>query len=282
MLSRVSIRWLLPLIALCAALAMQPALAQDATRGWQSLDSGQADNTYVGTIDTPGDGSGIGTSGSVTVSGWFVDTSAQGWAGADAMQVLQGSTVLAQGTIGRDRPDVAGTLGNPFWAASGWSAVIDASRLPAGPVMLNVNVHTPSKGWWSRSVNVTVGNGSGEILAPAPAAQGPLPLLSVLTPQPGEAVSTSNRQYVISGTASDPSTPSGGIDGIEVWLNGEANTDGASILGVADVNTDGTWNLTFDPAQFQPIDTNLYVYARSAVSGRRREVVVHFQITNRR
>ncbi|MBV9170358.1 MAG: hypothetical protein JOZ81_09775, partial [Chloroflexi bacterium] len=115
-----------------------------------------------------------------------------------------------------------------------------------------------------------------------PAAVGPLPNLTVLTPHPGEAVSTTNRQYVVSGTASDPAKLSGGIDWVELWLNGEANTDGASILGVADVNADGSWSLTFDPAQFQPNGANLYAYAHSALSGKRREVVVHFQITDRR
>jgi hypothetical protein len=286
MLSRVSIRRVLAIFALCAAIGATPVptSAQDATHGWQSVDTGQTDNTYVGAIDVPADGSGVATSGTVNVSGWFVDTTAQGWAGADAMQVLQSGMVLADGVVGRDRPDVAGTLGNPFWSASGWSANVDAGRLPVGPVALSINLHTPGKGWWTHALNVVVGGGggSGEILAPAPAAVGPLPNLAVSTPQPGEAVSTSNRRYVISGTAIDPSKPSGGVDWVELWLNGEANTEGASILGVADVNADGSWSLTFDPAQFQPTDVNLYAYAHSAVSGKRREVVVHFQITNRR
>jgi hypothetical protein len=197
---------------------------------------------------------------------------------------MAGGTLLAQGSVGGNRPDVAAALGNPFWAASGWTASLDASRLPAGPVTLTVNLHTPGKGWWAQTLTLNVGASSGEIFAPAPAAQGPPPRLSVLTPQPGEAVSTSNRQYVISGTASDPGQSPGtiGIDWVEVWLNGEANTDGATILGVADVNASGGWTLTFDPAQFEPTDANLYAYAHSAVSGKRTEVVVHFQITNRR
>jgi hypothetical protein len=73
-----------------------------------------------------------------------------------------------------------------------------------------------------------------------------------------------------------------GIDWVEVWMNGEANTDGATILGVAVVNPSGAWSLTFDPAQFEPTDVNLYAYAHSALTGKRTEVVVHFQITNRR
>jgi len=280
---------LLGCIALLMALTTQAALGQQTgLGGWQSADGGQTDASYVGSIDSPAAGASIGPSGSLTVSGWFVDTTAQGWAGADAVQVVQGpmngGTLLAQGLVGLNRPDVAATLGNSFWAASGWSATLDASRLPAGQVALTVNLHTPGKGWWAQNLALTVGNGSGEVLAPAPAAQGPMPRLSVLTPQPGEAVSTSNRQYVISGTATDPAQSPGqiGIDWVELWMNGEANTQGATILGVAEVNASGAWSLTFDPAQFEPTDANLYAYAHSAVTGKRTEVVVHFQITNRR
>jgi hypothetical protein len=243
------------------------------------------DTSYVGAIDSPADGAAVPLA-SLDLNGWFVDTSAQGWAGADSVEVFQGpmsnGVLLAQGLVGRDRPDVAAALNNPFWTTSGWTANVDWSRLPVGQVALTVNLHTPNKGWWARGVTLTVGAGSGEILAPAPAALSALPRLAVVTPEPGEAVSTSNRQYVISGSATDPARPVGGVDLVEVWLDGEANAPGATLLGIADVAGDGTWSLTFDPAQFEPTDANLYAYAHSTVSGKRREVVVHFQITNRR
>jgi hypothetical protein len=273
------VRRTLACLALWLALAAQPVGAQDVS-GWQSLDTGQMDTTYIGSIDAPQAGATVATSGPVQVSGWFVDTSAQGWAGADAVQVVHGDSVLAQGTIGGNRPDVAATFGNAFWSTSGFAATFDAARLPTGLTTLSVQLHTPSKGWLARDLTLTIG--TAEILAPAPAAQGPLPQVTVLTPAPAEAVSTSNRRYVISGSARDPSQSQGGIDSVEVWLNGEANTDSATLLGMPDVGADGTWSLEFDPAQFEPADANLYVYARSALSGKRRLVVVHFQITSRR
>jgi len=118
----------------------------------------------------------------------------------------------------------------------------------------------------------------GEILAPAPGLDGPPPTLSILTPQSGEAVHTTDRAYVIGGTAG----PVGNVDSVQVWLNGEANTLDATFLRDADLNPDGTWSLTFDPKQFPVIDSNLYVYARSALNGKQTEATVHFQITNRR
>jgi hypothetical protein len=274
------------LLVLCLALAASlPVLAQESTGGWQSAGTGQVDSTYIGAIDAPADGATIPLQ-PLDLSGWFVDTSAQGWAGADGVQVFQGpmssGVMLAQGEVGRDRPDVAAALNNPFWATSGWTATIDWSRLPVGQVQITVNLHTPGKGWWAHPLMLTVGPTSGEILAPAPGAQGSVPRLSVFTPQPDEAVSTSNRQYFITGSATDPARPVGGVDLVEVWLNGEANTQNATLLGITDVAADGTWSLTFDPAQFEPTPVNLYAYAHSAISGRRTAVVVHFQITNRR
>lgn len=273
-----NLRRTLAVFGLWLALVAQPVGAQGIT-GWQSLDTGQVDATYIGSIDSPQDGATVPASGLVQLSGWFVDTTARGWAGADAAQVVHGDSVVAQGTVGGNRPDVAATFGNAFWSASGFGATFDAARLPTGLTTLSIQLHTPARGWLTRTINLTVG--SAEILAPAPAAQGPLPQVTVLTPQPGEAVPTSNRRYVISGSARDPSQPRGGIDSVEVWLNGEANTDSATLLGMPDVSGDGNWSFEFDPAQFEPADANLYVYARSAISGKRRLVVVHFQITNR-
>lgn len=272
------LRRTLGLVVLWLALAIQPVAAQGVA-GWQSVDTGQTDSALIGSIELPQDGATVAASGPVQLSGWFVDTTAQGWAGADAVQIVRGDTPVAQGTVGRNRPDVAATFGNAFWSASGFDVTFDAAKLPTGLMTLSVQVHTPAKGWVARTINLTIG--TAEILAPAPAAQGPLPQLSVLTPQPGEAVPTSNRRYVISGSAHDPSQTNGGIDSVELWLNGEANTDAASLLGIADVDGSGNWRLEFDPAQFEPADANLYAYARSALSGKRRLAVVHFQITNR-
>jgi hypothetical protein len=264
-----------------------PAAAQPTPNVWQAASGASGDNTYSGAVDAPSNGASVSPfGGPVTVSGWFVDTTAQGWAGADDMQVFVGSmdagTLLARGKVGIARPDVAASLNNPYWGTSGFSATVDPLALPVGQVMLTVALHTPSKGWWSQQVSVTLNLGAGEILAPAPARQGPPPVLIVDSPKEGEYVRTDNRTYRITGSARDPIQGAKGIDWVELWLNGEANSDQATVLGVANLNAGGTWDLPFDPASHDPINSNLYVYAHSAVNGKQTAVVVHFYITDRR
>ena len=262
----------------------QPGLA-----GWQAGQGAAGDNTYLGAIDAPANGSNVSFSGPLSLSGWFVDTTAEGWAGADDVQVflgkMDGGTSLGHATVGVSRPDVAATWGNPYWSAAGWQAAIDPGALPPGEDTLFVYAHTPAKGWWGLPVAVEVKqltSSTGEPLAPAPALQGALPLVSVGVPREGETVSTRTRIFPISGTASDPSNGGArGIDWVEVWLNGEANTDNAVMLGVADLSRDGTWSLPFDPGSHLPIPTNLYVYAHSGVSGKTSLVVRHFFLADR-
>jgi hypothetical protein len=262
------------------------AFAQSTPVGWQSADGGAVDPAYSGVIDTPANGTAVAASAPIAMRGWFVDTTAQGWAGASDVQVYVGTrdsgTLVAHGQVGLDRPDVSATLGNPYWESSGWSASVDPSQLTSGQNVLSVYVQTPSKGWFFQQVMVSTSAGSGEILAPAPGAQGPAPRVEVLTPQEGESVSTSNRTYTISGTASDPTNGPQGIDWVELWLNGEANTDNAIHLGDATLRGDGSWSLVIDAKQFEPINSNLYAYAHSAVNGKRSMAVAHFYFTNRR
>jgi hypothetical protein len=285
-------RWLafrLPVVAMGVLLAvastLNPTGGQPIVGGWQSGPGAAGDNTYAGVIDSPANGSSVATLGPISMSGWFVDATAQGWAGADDMQVFLGSmdtgTLLARGNVGLNRPDVGAALANPYWAAAGWMAAFDASRLPAGHDTLSVYLHVPTKGWWSQQVMVTVGEGSGELLAPAPAVQGAPPLVSVTSPQEGEYVSTRDRKYVIRGTARDAANGARGIDWVELWLNGEAFGDHAIRLGDAELAGDGSWSLNFDPANYDTINSNLYVYAHSGVNAKRSLVVVHFYITHR-
>src|ERR687888_281581 len=75
----------------CLALVVStapPVLAQSS--GWQPGPGAVQDNTYQGFIDQPTSGATVPGSGSFLVSGWFVDTTAQGWAGADDVQVWLG------------------------------------------------------------------------------------------------------------------------------------------------------------------------------------------------
>jgi hypothetical protein len=263
-----------------------PASAQSTPGGWQAADGGAIDQSYMGVIDTPANGASVAAGGPIVMSGWFVDTTAQGWAGANEVQVYVGTrdngTLVAHGQMGMARPDVAAALGNAYWTSSGWSATFDASQLPPGSNVVSVYVQTPAKGLFFQQISLSNSPSSGEMLAPAPAVQGPPPRVTVLAPREGESVPTSNRSYTISGTASDATNGGRGIDWVELWLNGEANTDNAIHLGDANLASDGTWSLVVDVAQFAPINSNLYAYAHSAVNGKRTTAVVHFYINDRR
>jgi hypothetical protein len=130
--------------------------------------------SLAGVIDAPTSGASV-LPGNLQLAGWFVDLSAQGWAGADDVEIFAGSMdeggrPLGHAQFTQDRPDVAESLNNPFWAQSGWSASISTSALPAGPHALWVYVHTPAKGWWQRRVDITIRPPP----TPTPGAPGPV------------------------------------------------------------------------------------------------------------
>src|SRR5919202_1828826 len=105
--------WLAPLAgALLLLVGARPTLAQTAS-------------AMAGVIDAPR-ANAVVSAGSLQVAGWFVDRTAQGWAGADDVEVVLGSLdgggrPLAHALFAQSRPDVAGSMGNPFWSQSGWS-----------------------------------------------------------------------------------------------------------------------------------------------------------------
>ena len=59
-----------------------------------------------------------------------------------------------------------------------------------------------------------------------------------------------------------------GIDSVQVWLNGEHDTEHASYIGDAEVASDGSWGVDFGPWRYTPITSNLYVYVHSDVSNK--------------
>jgi hypothetical protein len=267
-----------------------PAAAQ--SNGWQAGPGAILDNTYVGFIDQPHSGATVPGSGSFVVGGWFVDTTAQGWAGADGMQVWLGTMdgggkMLAQGIVGQYRPDVASALGNPFYAYSGFSASVPGSSVPGGPQTLNVYMHTGGKGWWFKSVSVN-GGGTGAATSGAPAPSGPPaatntagapPVVTISEPTEGQNVrATGSSQFTITGTAKDPSTGAAGIDSVDVWINGERDSSGGTDLGPATLNGDGTWSLVFSPTKFPSTHTNIFAYAHSKTTGKTGEAIRGFNI----
>jgi hypothetical protein len=242
-------------------------------------------NTFTGFIDNPSSGATIPTGGGFSVNGWFVDTTAQGWAGADDVQLFlgqmgNGGTMLAKGVVGGTRPDVANALGNPYWSASGFSVNVPSANLPSGTETLGLYVHTPGKGWWYEPLNVT----ASATAAPAPSASSSssvatgVPQVTVSDPTEGQNISTKNGDHTIMGTVSSPGASVSDIDRIEVWINGER--DSGTLLGTTTPQSDGSWSLTFTPTHFASTHSNIYIYAHSKSTGKETEIVRGFNITD--
>lgn len=275
------------LLGTCLALAIStapPVLAQSS--GWQPGPGAILDNTYDGFIDQPTNGATVPGSGPFPLSGWFVDTTAQGWAGADDVQVWLGTmdgggSMVAHALVAQARPDVAAALANPYWAASGFSAAVPGSAVPGGSQTLTLYVHTPGKGWWFMPVNVTGGGSAPAASAPAPAAvvAGGPPQVTVTSPTEGQNVSAAgSSDFTITGTATDPANGGRAIDSVDVWIFGERDASGGTDLGTVQPASDGSWSLTFKPTNFPSTHTNLYVYAHSKATGQTTEIVRGFNI----
>jgi len=268
--------------ALCGLLAVGllvpglPAAAQTVTlvaSTWLPGPDASGPATYAGTVDQP-----AGQSMS-QLSGWVVDTTAQGWSGIDDVQVLNGlmqagGTLVAHPTFQLNRPDVAASLNNPFWAPSGFAASLPANPF-AATAALYVYVHTPAKGWWYLQVT------SSTALAPLAAA----PTLNIETPTPLATVH-SNVPFTMRGFAFDPAAGPGqgtGVDRVQVYLGGDRGTGtyiGDATLGSFDKFAATTssqvanagWLLTFQPNSWlgnlsDNQRTDLTVYAHSTVTG---------------
>jgi hypothetical protein len=145
-------------------------------------------SVYNGFIDTPTAYATV-PNGSFVVSGWFVDTTAQGWAGADDVQIFQGNmgeggSMLADASIAQSRPDVANALGNPYYANSGFSATIPNGLLSLGAQTVSVYAHTPGNGWWYKQVPVQVSGSAGLATQNTPAAVASAVVVPSPTPTP--------------------------------------------------------------------------------------------------
>lgn len=253
-------------VALSVMLATS-AQAQSLPGGdWSPAAGAAGDNTYVGFIDHPTAGASIAAGASFTVSGWIVDTTAEGWAGIDDVQIVLGSTVLAHAAIGLNRPDVAGVLGNPFFAKSGFSAAV-ASALPTGSQTLTVVAHTPDKGSWSRNVTVNVTGGGAPVVVPQGGTTGLV--LRITSPTPDDLI-VANNNGLITGIAYDTRTRAEtgiGVDRVQAFLDGPRGLAGSQPLGDA-VFVGDTWSIGWTPTKFNHVQHHiLWVYARSSVTG---------------
>lgn len=262
--------WLVAVFGLGLAPA---ALAQAVPGGggWSPGPDAAGDNTYQGFIDQPADGASIPLGTTLHVSGWMVDTAADGWAGLDDVQVLNGGTVLAHGSVGLSRPDVAQVTGNPYWASSGFDVQVPTAGLAAGPANLTVALHTPAKGSWTKPLNVTIAGGGAVITSPGSA---PGLVLTIIAPAVGEDV-IANHNGIIRGTAYDTRTRANlgaGVDRVQVYLDAARGAAGSQELGTV-YPTDNTWSITWQPTDFDHVPHHvLWVYAHSSVTGEERLV----------
>jgi hypothetical protein len=270
------------LAAAVCALSLAPAVAAQqvpGADGWSPAAGAAGDNTYQGFIDQPSPGTNIPLGSLFHVSGWIVDTAAQGWAGIDDVQVLNGSTVLAHGSVAQSRPDVAAVTGNPFWAASGFDAVVPSASLPAGPAVLTVAAHTPGKGSWSKQVNVTI-TGVGAVITSPTTGSGIV--LTIIAPAPGEVV-VANNNGIVRGVAYDTRTRAElgtGVDRVQVYLDGARGVADSQTLGTATL-TDNTWSVAWEPTKYDHVKHHvLWVYAHSSVTGEERLVNLEIDIVH--
>jgi len=257
-------------VVVCALSVAVPVQAQEVPGGggWAPAAGAAGDNTYQGFVDRPADGASFPLGASFHVSGWIVDTLAEGWAGIDDVQVFNGSTSLAHGSVANARPDVAAATGNPFWAASGFDVLVPGGAVQAGPANLTVVAHTPGKGSWSKPVSVAI-SGGGAVQTSAVSSG---LVLTIVIPGSNENVQANHDGHV-RGVAYDTRTRAElgvGVDRVQVFLDGPRGTDGSQDLGIA-AQTANTWSLAWEPTKFDHVMHHvLWVYARSSVTGEER------------
>lgn len=226
------------------------------------------DNTYQGFIDHPNVGATLQAGAPFQVSGWVVDTTAQGWSGVSDVEVLLGNTSLGHLSVGQSRPDVAAILNNPYYANAGFSGTI-SSALPAGNQTLTIVAHTPDKGAWSKQVPVMVTASATGTLTSAPAAASEGLVLKLISPTSSDVV-TSNNNGTIYGVAYDTRTRPElgvGVDRVSAYLDGARGTAGSQFLGDATFNGDN-WSIAWEPTKFNGVSHHiLWIYAHSSVTG---------------
>lgn len=269
-------RWLGVLLLMGAVRVSTSTAFADPTITWTAGPSATGDTTYDGYIDSPANGATVSIATPFVVTGWVVDTTAHGWAGVDAVQVFLGTmdgggTQLASAQVAQSRPDVATALGDPSWAACGFTATVATAGLPEGAKTLTVYAHTPGKGWWYKQANVT-------FFRPSYVTD---PLHVIVSPHLREDVG-SRSDYTITGYALDRNAApnqGSGIDRVEVYRDGDRDRGvylGEATLGVGGL-TPARYGAQFARAGYRmnvtlnglPAGTHDFsIYARSAVSGR--------------
>ena len=289
---------------LATAVVALPGSAQsNPFTTWTPGPDAIGDNTYTGYIDVPTSNATVPLGG-FSVFGWFVDTTAEGWAGADDVQVWLGTMdggghLLFKPNFAQYRPDVSAALGNGYQGASGFVGVMPAGALAAGPQTLSVYAHTPSKGWWFKQVQVNVSTTAAANPTPAPpgpsVSGGSPPIVVIVKPKDSEIVLTKS-DYETAGYALDKNAAPNqgvagtGIDRVSLYL-GDRDNGGAYLgdanLGFSDTTAEGLygsqfasagWRLTFQPTKFKANTYLLFAYAHSVVTGKEEVATRYFAI----
>ena len=266
--------------AVCALSLAPPVAAQQVpgAEGWAPAAGAAGDNTYEGFIDQPSPGASVALGALFHVSGWIVDTTAEGWAGIDDVQVLNGSTVLTHAVIQLSRPDVAAATSNPYWAASGFDAIVPSGSLQSGPTTLTVVAHTPGKGSWSKTTSITI-VGSGAILTSPTTGTGLV--LKLIFPVPGDVI-VANNNGTLNGVAYDTRTTAElgvGVDRVQAYLDGPRGVAGSIPLGTA-TQVGTNWSLFWQPTRYDHVKHHiLFIYAHSNVTDEERLLNEEIDIT---
>jgi hypothetical protein len=271
--------------ALCCALLLlasgplvaAPGLAEPESAVFQPGPQATGDNTYVAYIEQPASGRLTGGA-PFQISGWMGDSTAQGWAGFDQIQIYNGlmddgGTLLSTASIGLDRPDVARATADPGWQMSGFVARLNPTTLPVGTYVLLLYAHTPAKGWWYTSFPLSVSGSTTTLAAGSP-------IVAIDRPRADETVPGGTTTYTISGSAVDPAATRAtgdGVDRVEVYLGGPRGEPRSTPLGDATINATA-WSLNFAPNLYSWGSVSLYVYAHSRLTGQESYAVHFFSI----
>jgi len=286
-------------VAVCfVCAAITPAYA-DSASPWTPGPGAFGDDTYSGYVDSPISGTTLLPNAMVTIQGWVVDRSASGWSGIDDVAVYlgyqdQGGILMNHATVGLPRSDVATALGNPYWAASGFSTSFSAAGLSTGSNLLVVYAHTPSKGWWYKQL---------QIILPAPPdrAFADDPLLIVRDASPSLDVAQTTNNLVLDGYAIDRNMPANvqlgaggsGVSSVVAYLDGPKTPgNGAGTLiatatlgkqnreatGFGERFLNSGWEITIHPSDLSVDRHELFIYAESAFWPSETLVVIPFNV----
>jgi hypothetical protein len=259
-------------LAMVLSLAITGTALADAS--WIAGPGAVGASTYLGAIDSPQPNQSVVIGRSLHISGWVVDTTAQGWTGIDEVRVYlgqidAGGALLGRATIGLSRPDIATKTGVPAFVASGFAADVSTAGLAEGPTTLSLYAHTPDKGWWYEQVSVGLVT---QLYVTDP--------INVITwPVNGQTLPLRQR-WQIAGYALDRNAPYGtGIDRVLVYLDGDIAR--GALVGEATRGATGLtpavfgpqfaaagYQLVFDPSRLHDGTHDFSIYAHSALTGR--------------